>query len=146
MIFFTQGFLFSRTEFRIKKKQKKRFQSYRIFFTRTWTLVINSFISENGVPAKREEKKECFFFSFPEEKFIGHLIRFWWSSCFYIKVCSVFLPNFCVLFYFFFSFSRKSSKVIHSFDFWAGKKMKKKSFFIHSIFLINAQKRTFPGK
>ena len=127
MIFFTQGFLFSSTEFRIKKNQKKRFQSYRIFFTRTWTLVINSFISENGVPAKREEKKECFFFHFPRKSsssFNQILMKF----LFLYKSLFCFFTEFLCVVLFFLSFSRKSSKVIHSFDFWAGKKMKKKAF------------------
>ena len=139
MNFFTQGFLFSRTEFRINNN-KTSFKVTVFFFTRKCTLVINSFISENSVSAKREKK------AVPEEKFIGHSIRFWWSSFFYIKVAYVFFPHFCVFCFFFFSTEKFKG---HSFIRFLRRKKtwKKIAFsFIHSIFLINAQKRTFPGK
>ena len=127
------------------KKNKNTVSKLPYFFTRTWTLVINSFISENCVSAKREEKKECFF-SFPEEKFIGHLIRFWWSSFFYIKVACVFFSGFLCCFIFFLFHGKVQRSFIHSI-FGTEKKGKKIAFsFIHSIFLINAQKGTFPGK
>ena len=105
------------------KKNKNTVSKLPYFFTRTWTLVINSFISENCVSAKREEKKECFF-SFPEEKFIGHLIRFWWSSFFYIKVACVFFSGFlCVVLFFFFSTEKFKG---HSFIRFLGRKKKGK--------------------
>ena len=65
MNFFTQGFLFSRTEFRINNN-KISFKVTVFFFTRKCTLVINSFISENSVSAKRK-KKSIFFFQFPRK-------------------------------------------------------------------------------
>ena len=53
--------------------------------------------------------------------------------------------------FFVFFFPRKSSRAIHSFHFWSGKKKqtrkKKTAFsFIHPILLKNAKNRTFPGK
>ena len=129
-------------------------QRYRIFFSsRTWTLVIHSFKSQNRVFFfPRSGKKIQLFFFFSRGKvhrsFNHILMKF---PFFLIKVaCIFFLPNFCV-FFCFFSFPRKSSSVIHSFDFFGGKKKtnrkKKTAFsFIYSIFLKNAKKRTFPGK
>ena len=123
MNFFTQGFLFSRTEFRINNN-KISFKVTVFFFTRKCTLVINSFISENSVSAKRK-KKSIFFFSSRgkvHRSFNQILMKF----LFYIKDAYVVFPHFCVSFCFFFSFPRESLRsFIHSF-FEAEKKHGKK--------------------
>ena len=96
-------------------------------------------------------RKSCIFF-FPRKSSSVIQSDFDEVSFFFNKSCLYFFfPNFCV-FFCFFSFPRKSSSVIHSFDFFGGKKKKqtgkkKTAFsFIHSKFLKNAKKRTFPGK
>ena len=69
----------------------------------------------------REAGKKKMFFSL--EKFIGHSFGFWWSPIFFNKswLCFFFLA---FLWFFCVFFPRKSSRAIHSFNFWSGKKNK----------------------
>ena len=87
-----------------------------------------------------KKKYSCFFF-FPEEKFIGHSIRFWWSFLFFNKSCLYFFFRIFVCFFVFFLFHGKVQvSFIHS-TFLAEKKKqtgKKKQLF-HS-FIRNSSK------
>ena len=129
-------------------------QRYRILFFRgheRWSFIhskpkIVFFIFS----AKREKKNRHVFFSL--EKFSGHSFGFWWSPIFFNKslLCFFFLAFLWVFVCFF--FPRKSSRAIHSFHFWSGKKKNKRekiknSFFIHSFdFIQKCEKTNFSGE
>ena len=139
MNFFTQGFLFSRTEFRINNN-KTSFKVTVFFFTRKSTLVINSFISENSVSAKRE-KKSCSRGKV-HRSFNQILMKF----LFLYKSCVCFFPHFCVFCFFFLFHGKVQRSFIHSF-FAAEKKHEKNSFFIHSFDIPHkCAKNNFSGE
>ena len=120
------------------------------FFPRPWTLVIHSFKSENRVfffSAKRkkpEKKNTSLFFFFPGKVHRSFIRIFDGFLFFLIKVgCVFFFRNFAVFFCVFFFLEKFTS---HSFIQIFGRKKKTAFSFIHSKFLKNAQKRTFPCK
>ena len=128
-------------------------QRYRIFFSPE-KFTGHSFIQIPKCcffffPRSGKKKYKLIFFYYGKSSSVIHLdfeeIRFFLQNwlCFFSRIFVWFLCFF---------FPRKSSHVIHSFNFGGRKKKtqsgkKKTAFsFIHSIFLKNAQKRTYPGK
>ena len=96
----------------------------------------------------QKKKTRCIFFF--RGKVHRPFIRILRNPLFFlIKMCCVFFTSFLCVFLFFF-FPRKSSHVIHSFDFQGRKKKqpgKKTAFsFIQKISPKSAQKRSYPGK
>ena len=130
MIFFTQGFLFSRTEFRIKKNKKNGFK-VTVFFLRghgRWSL-IHSY-QKTVFPRSGKKKKNVFFFisrGKVHRSFNQILMKF----LFLYKSWFCFFSHFCVLFYFFF-FSTEKFKG-HSFIRFLGRKKKEKKKLFHSF-------------
>ena len=114
MIFFTQGFLFSRTEFRIKKKQKNCFK-VTVFFLRghgRWSL-IHSY-QKTVFPRSGKKKKNVFFFisrGKVHRSFNQILIKFLFL---YKSLFRFFTAFLCVVFFFFLFHGNVQRSFIHS--------------------------------
>ena len=127
MNFFTQGFLFSRTEFRIKKKNKKNGFKVTVFFLRghgRWSL-IHSY-QKTVFPRSGKKKKNVFFFisrGKVHRSFNQILIKFLFL---YKSLFCFFTAFLCVVFFFFF-FTEKFKG--HSFIRFLGRKKKEKKAF-----------------